>query len=317
MIGRSVVIDGGKSKTAAALIDERGTVLASATGAGLAMIGEPGGREALTNSLADTLDSLGATDSAYDTAVFGLNGVHAPSPDTDAAAAVLRSLVKADRYTVMSDGVLGYVGAIGPGPGVAVTVGTGTVILAVGRDGHAERVDGDGPLLGDRGSGYAIGLAGLREGMRVLGGLEGSVELAEQVRGEYGSTDSAVRIIHSSPTPTRLIAAFSRNVARAARDGDRAALGLWRDAATDLALGVAAAARRAGLTGAPFAVACSGGLFAAEDLLLGPLADELGRVAPDARMQPAIGGALAGGAILALSPEPVLAGICSWYGDDD
>lgn len=316
MIGRSVVIDGGKSKTAAALIDERGSVLASRMGAGLAMIGEPGGREALTISLADTLNSLDAAGAAYDTAVFGLNGVHAPSPDTDAAAAVLRSLLKADRYAVMSDGVLGYVGAIGAGPGVAVTAGTGAVILAVGSDGRAERVDGDGPLLGDRGSGYAIGLAGLREGMRVLGGLEGSAQLAAQLRQEYGSADSAVRIIHSSPTPTRLIAAFSRNVARAARDGDRVALGLWRDAATDLALGVAAGARRAGLTGAPFAAACSGGLFAAEDLLLDPLADELGRVAPDARLQPAAGGAIAGGTILALAPQPMLAGICSWYGVD-
>ncbi|HWM34819.1 MAG TPA: BadF/BadG/BcrA/BcrD ATPase family protein [Pseudolysinimonas sp.] len=311
MTAPHLVIDGGKSKTAAAAVDADGRVLASVTGPGLAMIGEPGGADALTRSLAATLAQLDMRPPAFATAVFGLNGVHSPSREVDAAAAILRGLVTAQRIVVTSDGVLGYVGAMGTGPGVAVTAGTGSVILAVGADGFVHRVDGDGPLLGDRGSGYAIGLAGLRVGMRVVDGLDGSSVLAEELRREYGTADDAVRSVHGSSTPTKLIAAFSRNVARAAERGDPMATAIWRHAGADLARGVLAAARRAGLADS-FEVATSGGLFRVGSLLSEPFADELHRLAGGARLRPAAGDALAGGAVLARSPRPVLAAVSSW-----
>lgn len=309
---RSLVIDGGKSKTAVAIIDGEGTTLATGQGPGLAMIGEPGGREAVARSLRDALDTVGAVDDDFATAVFGLNGVHAPSPDTDAAADVLRSLVSAHRTVVTSDGVLSYVGALGARPGVVVTAGTGVVIIAVDAQDRAHRVDGSGPLLGDRGSGYAIGLAGLRSGMRVLDGLDGSRALADRVRREYGSRDGAVSIIHASPTSTRLIAAFSRDVADVARQGDAEAIALWDAAGVELARGAAAAASRAGLaTGYP--IAWAGGLFAVGELLVRPFVEQLGRIAPTSPVSPAGGGALAGGAVMARSPGRVMGGVTTWW----
>lgn len=309
MAARHLVIDGGKSKTAAATVDVDGRVVVRVAGPGLAIIGEPGGPQAVTASLRSTLAPLG--DGPFHTVVFGLNGVHAPSPTTEAAGEILRGLVAAERVVVSSDGVLGYAGAIGTASGVAVTAGTGAVLLAIGPDGRAQRVDGDGPLLGDRGSGYAIGLAGLRNGMRVLDGLDGSSALGEEVRREFGRADDAVRIIHGSPNPTRMVAAFSRNVARAADRGDPIAQSLWRKAGVDLARGVAAAARRAGLT-RPFPVALSGGLFDAGALLLGAFGEELRRVIPAAELMPARGDAIAGGALLAMSHRAVLTGVSSW-----
>jgi len=311
----ALVIDGGKSKTSVAILDGAGTVVASATGPGLAIISEPGGSDALARSLGETLGLVGAT-GTFHTAVFGLNGVHAPSPHADAAAGILVGLVRAERVVVTSDGVLSYVGALGSGFGVAVTVGTGSVILAVGHDGHAHRVDGNGPLLGDRGSGYAIGLAGLRAGVRVLEGLEGSAMLADEVRQQFDSADEAVHRVHASPTATRLIASFSRNVAGAAMRGDVVARAIWHDAGVELAEGAMAAADRAGLTRQPYPVAWSGGLFEVGDLLREPFAAELARIAPDAHLHPAGGGAIAGGAVLAASAGPVMRGVSSWYTAD-
>lgn len=310
---RSLVIDGGKTKTAVALVDGAGTILATGAGPGLAMIGEPDGRAAVAASLRETLTTVGAVDAEVATAVFGLNGVHAPSADTDAAADVLRTLVRADRIVVTSDGVLSYVGALGAQPGVVVTAGTGVVILAVDARDEAHRVDGSGPLLGDRGSGYAVGLAGLRSAMRALDGLDGSPALAELLRREYGSGDGAVRIIHASASPTRTVASFSRAVAEAASHGDRAAVAIWSDAGVELARGAVAAARRASLA-EEYVVAWAGGLFAAGDLLVRPFVDELRRLAPRSSAAPARGGAIAGGAIMALSPQPVMGGVCSWSG---
>lgn len=59
-------------------------------------------------------------------------------------------------------------------------------------------------------------------------------------------------------------------------------------------------------------MAYSGGLFEVGDLLRRPLADELARIASNARLHRAAGDAIAGGAVLAASAEPVLRGISSW-----
>jgi N-acetylglucosamine kinase-like BadF-type ATPase len=193
-----------------------------------------------------------------------------------------------------------------------VTAGTGVVMLAVGADGRPHRVDGHGPLLGDRGSGYAIGLAGLRTAMRVLDGLDGSTMLADELRQEYGTADEAVHTIHASSTPTRLVASFSRNVATAAKRGDSVAVAMWNDAGVELARGAAAVARTAGLAGDEYTVAYSGGLFGAGLLLLDPLGAELARISPAATLMPAEGDAVAGGATMAVSPQPLLGGVSSW-----
>jgi N-acetylglucosamine kinase-like BadF-type ATPase len=306
---RHIVVDGGKSKTAAAIIDGTGRIRRLVIGPGLPMIAEPDGPESVERSLGETLGALRG--GRFHTAVFGLNGVHAPSPDTDRAAGILRRLIDADRLVVASDGVLGYAGSLGTTPGVSLSVGTGSVMLAIGLDGTAHRVDGDGPLLGDHGSGYAVGLAGIRNGIRVLDGADGSSVLAEEVRREYGSIDEAVRVIYGSPAPTKLVASFSRNVERAARHGDRIAISIWRKAAGELARGVAAGARRAGLE-ADFPVATSGGLFEVGSLLLEPFAGELSRVAPGAVLRAGTADAIAGGAVIARSAEPVFVAVSSW-----
>jgi N-acetylglucosamine kinase-like BadF-type ATPase len=310
----TLVVDGGKSKTAVALADHAGRIVASATGPGLPIIAEPGGRAGVAAGLSAALAPLGAACAGLGTAVFGLNGVHAPSLETDLAADVLRGAVDADRLVVASDAVLSYVGAFGTRPGVVVTAGTGSVVLALGADGRAHRVDGDGPLLGDRGSGYAIGLAGLREAMRVADGLAGSQALAGELRQEYGVADEAVRTIHASASPTRLIASFSRNVARAAERGSTTARLIWADAGAELARAALAAAERAGIDTGSFEVAYAGGLFGAGELLRVPLEQELARIAPSAVLQKARGDAIAGGIALAAEPEPVLTRISTWVG---
>ncbi len=63
---------------AVASFDDDGRLLDSATGPGLAIISEPGGRESLTRSLTTTLELVGVIDGSFETGVFGLNGEHAP-----------------------------------------------------------------------------------------------------------------------------------------------------------------------------------------------------------------------------------------------
>jgi glucosamine kinase len=318
-----LIIDGGKTKTDAIIVDAAGTRVAASTGPGLEIIGTPNGLELVIGSLRDTLGplravgSVGAPDtvgspSGFHTVCFGLNGVHAPSASTMLAVDALRAVTRASRYIVASDVVMTFVGALGVRAGVTVAAGTGSVILSIGEDGRAHRVDGDGPLFADRGSGYDIGRRGLDSALRVADGLPGSAALYDQLVERFGGVRDAVGAVYSSVNPIQAIASFSRNVAAAATAGDTAAIGIWRLAGKELAQSAVAAAVQAGLTSARFPVSWSGGLFAAGSLLLQPFEDELRRLAPNAQLQHAQGGALAGGTTLALRTEPVLTEVSTW-----
>ncbi|MBI4422931.1 MAG: hypothetical protein HY554_04360, partial [Elusimicrobia bacterium] len=83
-------------------------------------------------------------------------------------ARVRRALLAvAPRARVLADLELAWAAALGGAPGVLLLSGTGSV--AYGRDacGHAARVGGLGPLLGDEGSAFWLGRQWLR---RTTGG---------------------------------------------------------------------------------------------------------------------------------------------------
>lgn len=63
---------------------------------------------------------------------------------------------------VVHDAHIALDAAFGSGSGLVVIAGTGSVVFARMRDGTTRRVGGWGHLLGDVGSGYAVGQAGLR-----------------------------------------------------------------------------------------------------------------------------------------------------------
>ena len=70
---------------------------------------------------------------------------------------------------VVEDGLLAHAGALA-GAGTVICAGTGTTVLGIGASGRRVKVDGWGPVLGDRGSAYAVGLAGMRAATAALDG---------------------------------------------------------------------------------------------------------------------------------------------------
>jgi N-acetylglucosamine kinase-like BadF-type ATPase len=307
-----LVIDGGKSKTDARIVDDTGRETARATGPGLAIIETPGGLELVTASLRETVARLGPVRD-FHTVCIGLNGVLRAGPVATARTVkALRAVTAAGRYIVTSDVVTSFVGALGVRPGVVVAAGTGSVILALDAEGEAFPVDGSGPLFADRGSGYDIGRQGLDSALRVADGMAGSRMIHDRAVEQFGGISEVISEVYASENPTRIIASFSRGVAAAAAQGDPDALAMWERAANDLAEGAVAAARAAGLLTGPFDVATTGGLFTVGPLLREPFARALARRAPLARLREADGPALDGGTTIALSPAPILTGVSTW-----
>ena len=294
-----LLVDGGKSKTEAVIIDSSGFEIAKSLGPGLEIIGSVNGYERVINSLRATFDQL-PEKGRFAGVAFGLNGAQAPSESANLAAKAISSLVKADRFTIASDVVMNYLGAIGNQPGIVVAAGTGAVVMAISRQGIPYRIDGDGPLIADRGSGFDIGRQGLKIAVMVDDGLPGSTALHKAMIQRFGTLENTVNSVYGAVSPIELVASFSRSVAEAAKEGDEISIEILRCAAQDLALNVQAAARRSKLEVGPICYSTAGGIFNIGPLLEKPFHDFVGQFLPEAQYQEPLGGAIAGAKIVAL-----------------
>lgn len=149
------------------------------------------------------------------------------------------------RVAVAHDSVSGYLAANDTEPGVMLAVGTGVVVLAVTEVGVA-KVDGWGNLIGDAGSGYWVGRAGLTAVMRAFDGRGAATALTEQAERAFGPLDELYMVLQSDPRRVSRIASFCRTTVDAARAGDGVATHIVREAAAELAHSARSALVRAG-----------------------------------------------------------------------
>ncbi|MEV0390680.1 BadF/BadG/BcrA/BcrD ATPase family protein [Nonomuraea sp. NPDC050643] len=231
-------------------------------------------------------------------AAVGLTGL----PGDPALRRRLRSLLEnflGCPVHLVEDALLAHAGALA-GVGTVLCAGTGTTVLSIGATGRSVKVDGWGPLLGDRGSAHAIGLAGLRAAAAACDGVGPATELADRLTAELGGTDlgSLQRFYRDAALVPR-IAAFARTVLRAA-ERDPVARGICAEAAAALAAGAAAAAAR--LPDAGPRISYSGRLLVPGDLLHTFLATDLSDRGLD--LVAPVATALEGGLILLRSQEP-------------
>ncbi|MEV1329491.1 BadF/BadG/BcrA/BcrD ATPase family protein [Micromonospora costi] len=176
---------------------------------------------------------------------------------------------------VVEDSILAHAGALG-GPGVLLCAGTGTTVLAVDADGDHVRLDGWGPHLGDRGSAYAIGLAGMRAAAASYDRVGPATVLVDRLVTALGGLDLAsLQRYYRDPAMIPRTADFAREVIDAAGQADDVAGRICAEAVTDLADTAQAATDRLGLGGAARRVSFSGRLLIPGNVLYEALSAEL------------------------------------------
>lgn len=122
---------------------------------------------------------------------------------------------------VVHDGLIALDAAYDAGSGVIVIAGTGSVVLARTVDDALVRVGGWGHIIGDPGSGYAIGQAGLQAVAEAYdGGRE--TDLRARVREQCGITDRQC-LIHKVYQENFRVQTVAPLVIDAAADGDAVA----------------------------------------------------------------------------------------------
>ncbi|MFO0788558.1 MAG: BadF/BadG/BcrA/BcrD ATPase family protein [Pirellulales bacterium] len=184
----------------------------------------------------------------------------------------------ADRVAIVSD-VLPILAAGTPDCcGVALIAGTGSSAFARAADGRSKRCGGWGYLLGDEGSGYAIGRAALQHALRAL--ETGSRDaLAEKVIASLGvkSVTELTRAVYGNADARHTVAGFCRLVSELADKGDTLSREIFAAAAADLAELAARAAAAVGILDAGFPLAASGGALINSALLQEMLRANLAR----------------------------------------
>ncbi len=148
---------------------------------------------------------------------------------------------------VAHDSTTSYLGALGDNPGVVVAAGTGVVTLAVGPSAVA-RVDGWGYLIGDAGSAFWIGRAGMEAALRGYDGRGQLTALTGALRRFFPDLEAAYIELQSDERRVSRIAAFARVVDEVAPT-DHVALRILEAAASELAESVLAGLHRVGLMG--------------------------------------------------------------------
>jgi glucosamine kinase len=293
-----LAVDAGQTEIRAALANlERGP--RSATAPGVLRMGRSVGPEEVADALLAALGALQPLPDPMPPVGVGLSGFEAATDaDLRRVGELLRARLPVERLSIASDGVTSLLGALGNRDGAVVAAGTGTV--CVGRRGERlVKVDGWGSLLGDAGSGFAIGRAGLDSALREADGRGGSAALLRAAERRFGPLPELSESIYCADVPTRAVASFAADVTRESSAGDGHAAAILADAARELAITGWAALARLFEPDEPAALSYAGNVFRAGPRLLDPFMQEVAARRPGTEVVPPAGDALAGAALLA------------------
>lgn len=234
-------IDGGGSRTAAVVGSGSSAIArASAGPSNVRTCGPDAAVAVLESVVTDVLGRAEADREAISAVAAGLAGI-SRRQEREPIEAWLRRSFPARPTTLVSDVELVLVGGVGAGAGVAVVSGTGSIVLGRTAAGRTARSGGWGPAVGDPGSGYAIGRAGLLATAEALDGIGPRGRMSELILERTGAAFSDEL---GAGQDTREIAALVRIVCQAAEGGDPVAAQILETAGEDLARQVATVLRR-------------------------------------------------------------------------
>jgi N-acetylglucosamine kinase len=304
-------VDGGGSKTEAIVIDDTN----KAHGRGLAgpsnhlRVGIETATRNIERAVNIALVEAGIAIRNVEYAYCGIAGADHPA-HRQRVIDSLRIFFPGGNFIVDTDARIALTGAIGFGSGAVIIAGTGSVAFGRNAAGEEARAGGWGPTIGDEGSGYAIARDGLSAIVRAHDGRGAATKMTELLCYDYDmcSPEDLPRFVYATTTHADDIARYGKLVIEAARVGDAIAKEILERAGRELALTVAAVARRLRMTDTEFPVAYVGGAWNAGDMLLTPVRTRLQAEAPRATLMPPKNTPAEGAAMMAiraaLSPRP-------------
>ena len=284
MTFRVLGIDAGATKTECLLADARARILAKARGPGanFQLFAEDEVEFVLDSLVRRTLAGQSVP---VDALCIGMAGA-GRKQDFVAMRRILERLGLAKKNLVTHDALVALVAGAGERYGVVLTVGTGAATFGMNRAGSSARAGGWGPLLGDEGSAYWMGLRALQAVVRAQDGRAQPTLLTEPILTGLGIHDveSLVHRIYRELARDE-IAALAPLVQLAADQGDEPAQGIIDDAAREFVRSVESVVGRLEMAGESFELVLSGGLWKAVPVLRQDFEKLAKKIAPYTNVQ--------------------------------
>jgi N-acetylglucosamine kinase-like BadF-type ATPase len=231
-------VDGGQTATKVVLGDERGGILAQATGGPSNHTEEPGGPERLEQVLRSTVQQALQTlhiasleECELAAACLGMTG------EIEIKTRIIKPLFPTAHLSVVHDSVNALEGATAGQAGLIVIAGTGSVARGRDTEGREVRVGGWGHQFGDEGSAYWIG----REAVRAVAAEHDGIGLKTILtpmlfdRLSVSSASELMAKYYSGDFSRDHLAGLAAWVNEAAESGDTVAAEMLRKAGIDLA----------------------------------------------------------------------------------
>jgi N-acetylglucosamine kinase-like BadF-type ATPase len=264
-------VDGGGTKTAYALIDVDGDILASHLSGSVSYLSE-----GIARATAVLIEGIGTTLAKAALRPADLNftfvGLPAYGEDSSSIAqldAMPAELLASTRYRCGNDMVCSWAGSLACADGISVIAGTGS--MAYGEyAGRNARAGGWGELIGDEGSAYWIAREGMNLFSRMSDGRAERGPLYGLVRKRLGieiDLDFCAQV-YGEGAKRGVFAQFAPVVDEAAQAGDTQAEAIFLRAADELLQCVCATRRSLAVPDTiALPVSNSGGVFSGSQLL--------------------------------------------------
>jgi N-acetylglucosamine kinase-like BadF-type ATPase/ribosomal protein S18 acetylase RimI-like enzyme len=307
-VTRSLVlaVDGGNSKTDVALVDDRGSVLATVRGPGSSphMLGLQGSLRVVDDLIDRARDEAKVRGDVREIAEFGawfIAGADLPAEER-ALQRAIDQLGRASHNSVANDTFAILRAGTDEGWGIAVVVGAGINCVGLSPAGRRARFPSLGEVSGDWGGGADIGMAALGAAVRSEDGRGGATTLTRDVAGHFQlrrATDVAIAF-HQHTFHTDRLRELAPIVVAAAAAGDLAAMEILDRQADEAVTWIVGAIRRLRIARLDVPVVLGGSILAAlPQRFVDRIQTGVERVAPTAqctvcRERPVVGAALAG-----------------------
>ncbi len=228
-----LAVDAGGTKTECVIADEE-RVLARVTGETVKImnVGAPEATARLRKVLQQAAERAGVPLYLVTRSCMGLAGISSEGVRTWAEE-TLREVLTGD-LLLTGDEEIALEAAFGQGPGLLVIAGTGSHVVGRCENGSRFTAGGWGPMLGDEGSGYWIGLEGIRAGLRSLDRGVPSC-LIREINASWGINSIGALVAKANSKPRPDFATLAESVARCAAQGDALAGSVLERAGDELA----------------------------------------------------------------------------------
>jgi len=253
-------------------------------------VGEVNAQANLKTAIDRSIERAGVRMTDVELVTFALAGVKDSNKSTEMIQNLIQRLELPAPYELLNDGEAGFDCRFYGRDGIVAAAGTGMICYSrIGE--RYDRCSGWGWFIGDEGGAFYIGRRSLQEAAKISDGrADYDEEFLQEILQNFGVAEprQLVNVVYTNPIDVRRLALVSRTVSRLASKGNKVAVRLLQEAASEAANCVIALKSRNKSTKLP--VSGFGGVYRSGDIYWTRLKDEVLRNFPGTEFLPPLYG---------------------------